>query len=358
MTSRYLLLLLPSMLLSMTGCVSGDTTGDRPDKVHNVFLTTPVTAGAENGMTIPATVEESSSVSVGFKTAGQISRIMVKEGDAVREGQLLAVLDTVDYALGVNQLRLQYATMEKESERHSILHQSRNMSDNDFEKSIMGLQQLKMQLELQENKLAYCRLYSPVNGVVTKRNNEPSELVDAGNPVFEIMDNGAMQVVVNLPARLYNKRHGFTSFTGESPLFPGEKFPLTLLSITPRADNHQLYKMKLSVPRGSCPDLTAGMGVTVTITAETGDGDTGVEIPTGALFSRDGETCVWVFNPADSTVHATPVVPGSTGENGTVTVTGGISTGDAIVRAGVHHLKEGEKVCPIKNQGTDSRHVL
>ena len=351
--------MLPVVALLATGCSHNDDKAAASGPSHNVFLTSPVAAGGEGTVTLPAVVEESRSVSVGFKTAGQIERLYVKEGDRVRAGQLLAILDTTDYALGVRQLRLQYATAKSENERQAKLHASRNMSDNDFEKASSGLRQLALQLALQENKLSYCRLLAPSDGVVTRRNLEASEMVDAGTAVFELMDDGAMQVIVDLPARLYTIRDSFTSFTGESSLYPGVRFPLSMVSVTPRADNHQLYRLKLAAKAGALPELTAGMGVTVSVTSSASNMADGMEIPTSAIRSADGKTSVWVFNPADSTVSSRDIVIKSTGEGSRAIVTGDFTPSDRIVRAGVHHLHEGEKVRPLDSaSGASHENIL
>ena len=46
--------------------------------IHNVFVTNPKNIGPESEVSLPATVEESRTISVGFKTAGQIEKILVK----------------------------------------------------------------------------------------------------------------------------------------------------------------------------------------------------------------------------------------------------------------------------------------
>ena len=119
------------------------------------------------------------------------------------------------------------------------------MSDNDFEKATSGLRQLSLQLQLEENKLAYCTLKSPAAGIVTKVNFEPAEMVDAGTPVIELMDNSSLEAIVDLPVKLYSQRNSFSTFAGESSLNPGQLFPLNMLSLTPIADNNQLYRLRL-----------------------------------------------------------------------------------------------------------------
>ena len=334
--------LLPlAMTVLLVACNGEDNTGNR-EVYHNVFAVHPEGTGAESVTTLPGTVEEGRTISVGFKTGGQIERIFVKEGAHVAKGQLIAELDSKDYALGVATLKEKYASLKSETERQTKLHASGNMSDNDYEKAVSGLKQLELQLSIEENRLSYCKLYSPDAGIVTKVNFENSEMVDAGTPVVELMDNSSMEVVVDLPLRLYARRDNFVSFIGETSLEPEKEIKLTLLSLTPRADNTQLYRLRLALPSGT--GFTPGMNIKVKI-ACSGSGNQCVEVPLSSIFERDGRCYVWTVNEADSVITPTPVtIAAGTSEHGTVTVESGLNVDDVIVRAGVRHLVDGEKV--------------
>lgn len=322
--------------LLLCGCGGNERQSSETAVVHNVFVINPLPVASDGAVTLPAVVEEARTISVGFKTSGQIQRIYVKEGDRVRAGQRIAMLDTVDYALGISQLRERYAQMLAEHQRQTRLHAAGNMSDNDYEKAASGLRQLGLQLKLEENKLAYCQLSAPAAGVVTKVNFEVSEMVDAGRPVVELMDISALEAVVDLPVRMYEQREGFRGFEG---IVNGSAFPMQMLSLTPRADNSQLYRLRLSAP--SNLGLTSGMNINVRILSN-GDGDEAVNVPLSAVWEKEGQTYVWTLT--DSVTKATPVTVHGSGEGGHVTITSGLTTADVVVRAGVHHLVDGEKV--------------
>lgn len=357
------LILFGTLAATLASC-SSNSESEVKKLAHNVMLMQPEVAGSAQTRTYSATVQEARSISVGFKTAGQIKRLLVKEGDYVHQGQLLAVLDTVDYALGLKQLRVQHSQQKNELERRRQLHAAHNLSDNDFERFEAGYDQLSAQLALQTNKLSYCRLKAPASGYITKLNFEVSEMVDAGTPVFELMDNSHLEVLVDLPVVEYMNRGEFQSFVGHTPLRPDEAIPLKMVSLTPRADNNQLYQLKLVVDAGAKAQLTAGMNMSVDISmrnaanraaatdkSATDNADNKVavagcaSIPAAAVFENKGKSCVWKFNPADSTVTVTPVtVFGVPDASGMVFVSEGITPGMQIVRAGVNHLTNGEKV--------------
>lgn len=79
-------------------------------------------------------VQESHNIGLGFKTAGQIEKIYVKEGDYVKKGQLIAQLDHTDYQLGVQALEIQCKQLEDEVKRTEALYRSKSISINDYEK--------------------------------------------------------------------------------------------------------------------------------------------------------------------------------------------------------------------------------
>mgnify|MGYP002470956303 FL=1 len=331
-----------AMIVLLSSCGGGEKAQPQQSSVaHNVFTVYPEPTGIESAVTLPATVEEGRIISVGFKTAGQIERIYVKEGDHVRTGQVIAILDSEDYALGVSSLREKYENLKAETDRFTKLHASGNMSDNDYEKAMSGFRQLGIQLKIEENRLSYCRLVSPASGIVTKVNFENSEMVDAGTPVIELMDNNRLEAIVDLPVRFYAARKDFVGFVGESTIIPDKTVSLSMLSLTPRADNTQLYRLRLGVPDNS--GFTPGMNIKVRILSQANN-ERGVNIPLSSVFENDGHRYVWVVNPSDSIIKATQIATEGTGENGVVNVVSGLSAKDLIVRTGVRHLVNGEKV--------------
>jgi len=352
---RFKLLLFSAAVMAMTAC-----SGNKQDSTvpaHNVFTVTPQPLGADSRISLPAVVEEARSISIGFKTAGQIHKIYVKEGQHIAAGQTIAELDTVDYALGIAALREKYDQLKIENERRSRLHATGNMSDNDYENALSGMRQLALQLQLEENKLAYCKLSAPASGVITKVNFEVSEMVDAGTPVVELMDNSSLEVVVDLPSRLFVQRENFSSFTATSALESGREFNLELLSVTPRADNTQLFRMRLKADSNASSLLTPGMNLSVKI-AGNDAGERRVTLPLSAIFSRKDKTFVWIVNPADSVISAREVLLTRTDSNGTVEIADGVTPSDVVVRAGVNHLSDGEKVVIISESETNPGNVI
>nr|MDE6543227.1 efflux RND transporter periplasmic adaptor subunit [Muribaculaceae bacterium] len=148
-------------------------------------------------------------------------------------------------------------------------------------------------------------------------------------------------------------------YSGTSGLLGNAPVELNFISLTPKADNNQLYQLKLGIASRD-PRLTSGMNLIVSVSNDASvPADsvavTAFEVPLRSVFNNDGVTSVWVFNPSDSTVHATPVTVAGDGAKGTVTVVSGLSHGNEIVSGGVHSLVDGERVKVIEQSSSTNR---
>ena len=333
--NKYLIIAVACLLC---GCAAKEK---ETEELRSVYVVDATGGNDSSVKKFAGIVEEDCSVSLGFKTAGQIKRIYVKEGDRVKAGQLLAELDNADYKLGVEALQIQYDQLSDEVARAKRLFEKKSMSANDYEKAAAGLRQLGVQLQVNKNKLAYTRLYAPTAGVIETVNFSPAEMVDAGTAVFSMLDLKNMEVVCDIPAKTYLERSRFSSFSCTPTHDSTKEFPLRLLSIVPKADGNQLYRMHLAFDKSTGNEITAGMNVEVTVNLSAVDNE--VRVPASSVFRSGKEECVWIVTK-DSTIKKQPVTIDPAASAKTVRVISGLSGGETVVRAGASSLHEGEKI--------------
>lgn len=332
---------LGAVLVTALLCSCAGRTTSEPF-IQSVSLTEPVALSTETTRIYSGMVKAAHEVSLGFKTAGQIARIHVSEGDFVQRGQLLAELDDADYRLAVEALQIQYDQLKDEVARTKRLFDQKSVSANDFEKASAGLRQLGVQLQSNRNKLDYTKLYAPTDGYIQQVNFSPAEMVDAGTALFTLLDVSRLEVEVSIPAGEYLRRDLFTGFTCRAAGME-DGMPMRLGGVTPKADGTQLYHLTLSFAGRPDRRLTAGMNVEVGITLADTARTAGFGVPPGAVFLDGDVPCVWVFG-ADSTIERRPVALRDMDSEGRVVIIDGLTAGEQIVRAGVSALEEGEKV--------------
>ena len=287
-----------AIAMATLSCNQETKRNDTP--VRNVILADVEASGEFTSTPYSGIVEEGKSVNAAFMTGGKLQSMIAKEGERVRKGQLLATIDDTDYQIGVNQLKVQYGQMEAEKKRMDEMYARHNVAPNDYEKFSAGFEQLRLQLEMANNKLGYTKLYSPSDGFVSFKYMQPGELVDAGTPIYKITDDSKLEVSVDLPLAVYLNRNEIKAAYGKAPGIAGE-IPLKISSFTPDADNNQLYHLKLDIPGSISKELTTGMNMPVTIEMQNQIKGEAL-IPSRAIFDDNGIQMVWVFNPQDSTI--------------------------------------------------------
>ena len=318
----------------------GSCTGEKKEvTLHSVMTIQPSQVGNTSLKQFAGQVKESADVNLGFKTAGQILKIYVKEGQQVSKGQLLAQLDDKDYQLGVRAAQAQYNQLKNEVERISKLYEKKSITANDYEKATAGLEQVGVNLENNMNKVKYTKLYAPASGVIQSVNFEVMEMVNAGTPVFNILYTSGMQVETNIPASIYLQR---SSIKGAYCQIGGHSYAARLISIVPKADNTQLYKATFAI-EGAGKDVVSGMNADVRLDINGNGLHQGFSLPVNAVFEDGGKSYVWVIDK-DSTVNRQEISIRGAGDDGSVIVNSGLNGNETIVRAGVHALQDKEKV--------------
>jgi RND family efflux transporter MFP subunit len=119
------------------------------------------------------TIEESESTPLSFSSIGTVARVLVSEGDYVKKGQLLAVLNDETYKNGYE---MSLATLKQAEDAHKRLqpmYKNGNLPEIKFVEVETGLQKAKSATAIVKKSLDDCKLYSPIDGVVGKRSIEP-----------------------------------------------------------------------------------------------------------------------------------------------------------------------------------------
>lgn len=326
-------------ILATALLISGCSDEKKAEMVHSVMTVQPQVLSTTAVKQFAGQVKGQADVNLGFKTAGQILKIYVKEGQQVSKGQLLARLDDADYNLGVKAAQAQYTQLQNEVERIGKLYESKSISANDYEKATYGLEQVSVNLENNQNKLKYTRLYAPENGVIQSINFEEMEMVNAGTAVFNISYNRDMEVEVSIPAKIYaQKEH----FKGAHCSIDGQKYEARLLSIVPKADNTQLYKATFIIVN-SGKDVVSGMNATVNIEINSSQDTAMLSVPANAIFEDGGKSYVWIVSK-DSIVNKQEVTTGGTAYDGNIAITSGLTGDEILVKAGVKVLQDNEHV--------------
>lgn len=311
---------------------------------------TEVAQPYESSLTVsyPGKVKAQSDVSLAFRVSGTLLSVKVNTGSKVKKGEVLAEIDPRDYITQLNATQAEYNRIKGEASRIMTLYEKGSVSKNDYEKAKYGLDQISALLKAHKDALKDTKLIAPFNGYIQKKMFNNGETVSAGFPIVSMINEGLPEVEINIPATEFYDKDLFKDYSCSVDIFPNEVFPLTLVGIAHKANLNQLYSMRFTFDKSNVKRLpTPGMTATVTITKHADSTGLTIISSTSLFENEKGGSSIWLYNESAGTVSSREVKVISMLRNGKSIISKGINTGDRIVTAGVHSLKEGDKVVPL-----------
>ena len=156
-------------------------------------------SGDSNGLTLYGNVDIR-EVQPAFNDSGHITRLLVQEGDVVKQGQLLAAIDDSRYAAALAQAkatkkaaRITYLNDEANYRRYSTLAQrsatsiqQRDDARAAFEAARADYKAADAAVALAQREYDDTRLYAPADGIVENRILEPGDMASPSTPVYTI----------------------------------------------------------------------------------------------------------------------------------------------------------------------------
>jgi len=329
-------------VVTMASCGSNTSSKDE----HPIVDVTVVKSISEmDATTFTGRTKSASEVNLAFRVAGQIERVLVKEGDYVRKGQVVAVMDSRDYQVQLAATQAEYEQVKADAERVMALYNEGNTTASNNDKARYGLQQITQKLSNHRNQLADTQLRSTINGYVQTKFHESGETVGAGMPVLSVFDSGDTEVEIKISASDFANIEQFSSFCCKFDVTGDEAFPLTVVRVSQEANSSQLYTVRLKFT-GTIDHKKITPGMTTMVYAQRSDSEASgiVIVPSSAVLKAKEKTQVFVYDAQSGTVKARVVNVTSVNRDGTMLVDHGLKAGEEVVASGVHHINDGEKV--------------
>jgi len=178
---------------------------------NDVFVAQPMEV--EQGVAFTGTVKAVRAATVKARVAGELQGLQVREGDAVRAGQVLARIDATESQARVRQAdqqaqaaQAQVAIAKRQNDNNLALVNQGFISRTALDTSSANLdaaqanfQAAQAALDVARKTLADTQLVAPINGQVAARNAQNGERVAVDARVLDIVDVSAMEIEAALP---------------------------------------------------------------------------------------------------------------------------------------------------------------
>lgn len=241
------------------------------------------------------TIEPEYTATVYPKSSGTVTAVYFEVGDTVKEGQVLATLDSsgvTSARISVDTAQLNLETAQKDLERKQVLYENDGITSQALETAENSVKSAQLQLESAqdnyETQLEYANIISPITGVVESRDIEVYDNASMQQAVCVISQKEKMQVVFQVSERVKNAIALGDSITVEKN---GIQYQATITEISSKTvDGSGLFEVEAFVEGGT--SLSNGSKVTVTLV--TNKSENVLCIPLDAIYYDNGNPYVFV----------------------------------------------------------------
>jgi len=274
-----------------------------------------------------------------FKTGGIVAKVLVKEGDAIRKGQLLATLNLTEIETQVAQAQLSFEKATRDFNRVENLYKDSVATLEQFQNARTGMEVARRQLEAANFNRSYSEIRAVTHGYVLRRMINEGQVIAPGSNAFQT--NGAGEGKWMLRTGV-SDREWATLQVGDKAMvstdaLPGKEYAAVVTRKSEGADAlNGSFMVELTL-------ATVGNGLASGLFGKAAIQASRKQkiwrIPYDALLDGDGQSG-YVFATHDQkTAHKIPVVVGRI-EKDNVIIVAGLENVNQLIISGSAYLKD------------------
>ena len=294
-------------------------------------------------LNLPGILEPWESLGILAEVRGSIEEVLVKEGQHVKQGDLIARTDTIDYENKINSIKASYDLAIINLKRLSGLLKKEIISQSEIDKIKAEVQSLEADLAIAKVQLERCFIRSSISGIVNKLPAKKGIYLAVGDPVATVLDIERLKVNVGIPEADVHAVRKLDSFEVSiealgNKVVTGMK---NFLAVAPESQA-QLYRLELEVENES-EEILPGMFARVEIVKE--EFPAAIAIPLYSVISRDNKHYVYL---EENGVAKLQEVKLGILDGWQIQITEGLSPGQKVVVVGQRSVDEGQKLKVVK----------
>lgn len=287
---------------------------------------------------ISGVLENKSEQNLAFKTAGLVRKVLVDDGQWVKDGQMLASLDLEEIDAQVAKAESVLANAENNLQRFRSLQGSDALSIDQLQRAETQAEVARSDLRVARFNQRHSVILAPADGRILKRFVEPNEMVANGKPAFLFAAKKAGWV---LRAGVTDRDIVRLSLNDTAAVnfdaWPGQTFAADVSELAGRADQSQTFEVELRLAGGE-QQLLAGFVGHAVITPATAQAVFLVPV-TAMVRAQQNKAEVFVVGPDQRAQRREVQLLGL--DDGHMVIGAGLAEGDQVVVAGAQFLSDG-----------------
>jgi HlyD family secretion protein len=273
------------------------------------------------------TIEPLVKVDVKSTLSGKVTELLVREGDHVAKGQVLARVEPdVNQAQTLSQVRselnlaeIRFSDAERDIETNKKLHEEGYLSDRAFKDFELKFNTTREDLDAARSRIRIVKesgipmdseisttqrvnIVSPMDGYVIKKNVEVGQTVTSGlssfnegTPLYTVADVGSMLIKAAInEVDIGRVRHGLP-VTISVDAFPYKRFDGEVTHISPAArlkDKVKVFDIEVTL-KAQVPEFRSGMTANIEVRGD--KVEKALAVPVESIFKKNDKEIVYVL---------------------------------------------------------------
>ncbi|WEK36995.1 MAG: efflux RND transporter periplasmic adaptor subunit [Candidatus Pseudobacter hemicellulosilyticus] len=223
-------------------------------RVDTVSKAAPNTDVLANGIFAP-----SQELSFSAEKAGRVVNVLVKEGNAVRKGQVLATIRVDQLSVDMQSAEAAYQTALADKERYENAFRTGGVTQQQLDQAKLNLSNAKAKLDQSRINLGDASIRATIDGIVNERYIEPGSVVAAGTKLFDIVNVSTLKLNVTVNEGQVAGLSVGKGVKVAASVFPGKSFAGKVTFIAPKADASLNFPVEIEISNNAANQLKAGM---------------------------------------------------------------------------------------------------
>jgi len=299
-----------------------------------------------NEISVSGSLQAFDEVTLQNEVAGRVVKINLPEGKFVKKGTLLVKLFDDDLQATLKKQQSQLAIQQQIFKRQSELLKVSGISQNDYDQTILLLNTIKADIEVQKTLIRKTEVLAPFDGIIGLRNISIGAIVTPATLLSTIRTENKIKLDFSVP-----EKYGSSIKTGMKVKFTmyndDTQFDATVLATEQGIDATTRNLKVRALVNNKSKQLLPGAFTNVSLRLS--ENKDALLIPTQAIIPQEQSKSVIVAK--NGKAHFVTVTTGIRNASN-IEITKGVQLGDTIITSGLLFLKEGStiKYSSVTNQ--------
>lgn len=314
---------------------------ERPPVNTVLYAFTP--SVIKDRINLPGNIEPWTRLELLAKVSGAITEVLVTEGDEVKKGDILALVEANDYHIRLQRAKAAYKLAKANFERDKKVYAKGVIPTAELDAKETAMETARADLENAKLQLSRCSITAPIDGVIHRLNAKVGLLLSIADPVAEILKIDKVKGVIGIPESDISavgklNEVEITIKSLDNLVIMGKKH---FLSSAPESAA-RLYRMELELDNPS-RSILPGMFIRAEVVKRSVAN--AITIPFYSVISRNKEQYVYVEE--NGTAQKRAVELGIL-ENWLVEVKSGLTFEEKLIIEGHRDVENNQKINAVK----------